>query len=107
MRIKESATGMLSRYQQIDNLFELRDYVYETLCEYNQLQLGAYEMTEDTLFRAGRPCGIYFCVYGPRKMKATAIWETDRNQVLFYDSSGQRFQKTVLTDAPRLELSAA
>jgi hypothetical protein len=98
---------MLSRNQQIDNLFDLRDYIYETLCDYNQLQIGAYEMTEQTLFRGGRTCGIYFCVHGPRKLKATAIWETDSNQVLFYDSVGQRFQKTYLTEAPRLETSAA
>jgi hypothetical protein len=107
VRIKEPATGMLSRYQQIDNLYELRDYIYETLCEHNQLQVGAYEMTEHTLFRAGTPCGLYFCVHGPRKLKATAIWETDRNQVLFYDSVGERFHKTCLTEAPRLESTAA
>ena len=98
---------MVTRYQQIDSLNELRDYIYVTLCDHSQLQIGAYEMTERALLRAGTPCGLYFCLHGPRRMKATAIWETDRNQILFYDSGGERFQKTQLIEAPRLECAAA
>ena len=98
---------MVTRYQQIENLHDLRDYIYTTLCEQNQLQVGAFEMTERTLYRAGTPCGMYFCLYGPRRMKATAIWDSDRNQVLFYDSSGERFQKTQLIEATRLQYAAA
>ena len=52
--------------------------------------------------------GIYFCLHGPRATKFSAIWETDRNQILFYGSGGERFQKTQLAetsqlaDAPRI-----
>ena len=64
-------------------------------------------MTERILMRAGKPCGVYFCLHGPRATKFTAIWETERNQVLFYDASGERFQKTQLLEGPRLERVAA
>jgi hypothetical protein len=40
-------------------------------------------------------------------VKFSAIWETERNMVLFYSSSGERFQKTQLVAAPALELVAA
>jgi hypothetical protein len=107
VRIQELAIRMLTRYQEIDNLNDLRDYIYLTLCEHNQLQIGVYEMTERVLNRGGRPCGLYFCLFGPRTLRSTAIWETDRNHVFFYGSDGERFQKTQLTDAPRLECVAA
>ena len=40
-------------------------------------------MIEKVLNRAGKPCGMYFCLQGPRAVRFTAIWETERNQVLF------------------------
>jgi hypothetical protein len=46
--------------------------------------------------RGGKPCGLYFCLHGPRAVTFSAIWETANNTVLFYDSSGERFQKTQL-----------
>ena len=98
---------MLTRFQQIDSFNGLREYVNATICEYYQLQVGAFRVTEKTLLRGGNPCGIYFCLHGPRATKFTAIWETDRNQVLFYSSGGERFQKTQLLESLRLELAAA
>lgn len=98
---------MVTRSCQIDSLDDLRDYVNATLCEHHQLQTGAFRMTERSLVRGGKPCGIYFCLHGPRMTKFSAIWETERNQVLFYGAAGQRFQKTQLIDAPRLEHAAA
>ena len=35
------------------------------------------------------------------------IWETQRNTVLFYGSTGERFFKVQLEEAPRLETAAA
>lgn len=98
---------MLARVQRIDSLDELREYVNETLCDHHQLQVDAFRMTERVLRRGGRPCGIYFCLHGPRAVKFTAIWETDRNQVLFYDATGERFLKTQLSSFPILERVAA
>ncbi len=64
-------------------------------------------MTERVLLRGSKPCGIYFCLHGPRATKFTAIWETDRNQVLFYGSRGEKFLKTQLLIAPVREIAAA
>jgi hypothetical protein len=98
---------MVTRFYQIDNLDDLREYVNVTLCEHCHLQIGAFRMTERVLVRSGKPCGVYFCVHGPRLAKFSAIWETDRNQILFYGAGGERFQKTQLIEAPRLGCVAA
>jgi len=92
---------------RIHNLQNLKSFVYETLCYHEQLELGAFPMTERILVRGGRPCGIYFCLHGPRSVQFTAIWETERNTILFYSSSGERFYKTQLTEAPSLLPMAA
>ena len=98
---------MLTRFHQIGSLSDLREYVNTTLCNHYQLQAGAFLMTERVLVRGDKPCGIQFCLHGPRATKFTAIWETDRNQVLFYSSRGERFLKTQLHDTPRWESAAA
>lgn len=95
---------MVTRVHEIYSLEELREYVNETLCEHYELQIDAFEMTERILHRAGKPCGIFFCLHGPRAVKFTAIWETDRNCILFYGPTGERFQKTQLAEAPELEM---
>lgn len=94
---------MVNCIRQLRSLEELCDYVNETLCNRYHLQTDAFKMTQRILRRGGRPCGIYFCLHGPRGVKFTAVWETDRNSVLFYGSNGERFQKTQLLDAPSLE----
>jgi hypothetical protein len=93
--------------QHIESIHDLRDYVNTTICNHCQLQEGAFSMTERILLRGGKPCGMYFCLHGPRATKFTAIWESDGNQVLFYGSRGERFLKTQLLDAPTLESAAA
>jgi len=98
---------MLNRFQQIDDVHDLREFIQTTLCEHYQLQIGAFEMTERVLYRGGKACGVYFCLHGPRPMKFTAIWDMDRSQVLFYGSGGERFMKTQLMEAPRMECAAA
>jgi len=98
---------MFTRIYQIDNVNDLRQYINITLCQYYQLQNGAFQMTEQVLIRSGKPCGIYFCLQGPRAVRFSAIWETDRNQILFYGPQGERFLKTQLLEAPVLESAAA
>jgi carbon storage regulator CsrA len=88
---------------QIDNLNDLRAYVHFTICEQNELQIGAFQVTERILVRGRNPCGVFFCLHGPRSVKLTAIWETDRNTILFYSSTGERVGKTQLVHAPILE----
>lgn len=98
---------MLTRYQEIENLRDLKDYIIQTLCDHCELQVGAFPITRRVLHRGGKPCAMYFCIHGPRATKFTAIWETDKNQVLFYDCDGERFLKTQLVVAPQLEMAAA
>lgn len=97
---------MLTSERPIQSLDDLRDYVNETLCEFEQLECGAFPMTQRMLVRGGKPCGLYFCLHGPRAVTFSAIWETQNNTVLFYDSSGERFQKTQLVAPADLEAAA-
>jgi hypothetical protein len=92
---------------QLDNLEDLRNYVYATLCTHENLETGAFHMSEQILFRGPNPCGMHFCLHGPRAVRYSAIWETKQNTILFYDSTGQRFQRTQLIGAPALETAAA
>lgn len=98
---------MLTTCNQLETLEDLRDYVNEILCDHEQLEIGAFEMTERILTRGGRPCGIYFCIHGPRQVRFSAIWETDHNAILFYGSTGERFLKTQLAAGPQLSNLAA
>jgi hypothetical protein len=98
---------METSVERINDLEQLCSYVNETLCHHEQLIENAFQMTQRILLRNGKPCGIYFCVHGPRSVKVTAIWETDRNTILFYGSTGERYKKTRLVAAPQVELTAA
>ena len=98
---------MFTTLPVIQTLDDLRNYVNTILCQHNQLEIGAFPLTERILVRADRPCGIYFCLHGPRAVKFSAIWETQHNTVLFYGSTGERFGKIQLVKAPRLEIAAA
>ena len=93
---------MLAPESSMSSLDDLRQFVYSKLCECDQLDPGAFPMTEHILARGGKPCGIHFCVHGPRSVKYTSIWETDSNTILFYGPSGERFHKTQLKEAPEL-----
>ena len=88
---------------QIHNLNDLRNYVHYILCEQNELARDSFEITERILVRGKKACGIYFCLHGPRSVKLTAIWETERNTILFYGSSGTRTATTQLEAGLRLE----
>ena len=92
---------------RILDLDGLRKYVHDTICDFNELESNVFEITERILIRRGNPCGIFFCLHGPRSVKLTAIWETDRNKILFYGSAGQRLHITSLAHAPDLQMAAA
>lgn len=86
----------------IRNLSELRQYVHRTLCDLNDFEFGAFEVVERMLVRCGAFCGIYFCLYGPRSVRLTAIWEMDGNTVLFYGATGERRKRMRLATTPAL-----
>jgi hypothetical protein len=98
---------MLTCLEQLQTLDDLKTYVNKTLCEHEQLEASAFRMTEQILVRSSKPCGMYFCLHGPRETKFSAIWETERNTILFYDSTGERFQTTQLLPAAKLQIGAA
>jgi hypothetical protein len=49
------------------------------------------------IIRAGRPCGLFFQVQGPRRVRTDAVWSSDEGRVLFYDPAGRRFAETRLS----------
>ena len=98
---------MLTSPPHLLNLDDLRIYVNETLCNFNQLESGVFPLRERILLRGGSPCGIFFSLHGPGSQRLTAIWETDSNAVLFYGADGQRFLKTQLSTATSLQLVAS
>ena len=93
---------MITPAPKLQDLDQLRIFVNEMLCENGQLEVGEFAMTERLLTRFNDPCGMYFCVHGPRSVKLTAIWETDNNRVLFYDCAGERFLESPVTEGNRL-----
>ncbi len=93
---------MLECSARIRNFEEIRQYITQTLSDIEQLKTDSYQITEQLLTRGGQPCGVYFCMHGPRSVRLTAIWETDANTILFYGSQGERVGRSRLVNAPVL-----
>ena len=100
--LNEVFLHMITPAPKLQDLDQLRSFVNGTLCENGQLEVGEFAMTERLLTRSSDPCGMYFCVHGPRSVKLTAIWETDNNRVLFYDCAGERFLESPVGNQNRL-----
>ncbi len=81
---------MMSASLQEERLQTIREFVREELCEKNQLEKNAFQMTEKVLVKKGEPCGLFFCIYGPRSVRLTAVWDLQRGSLFFYDSLGRR-----------------
>lgn len=73
-----------------ENFEAVREFVRDELCEKNQLEKDAFQMSEKILTRQGQPCGFYFCIFGPRSVRLTAVWDLSKNSIFFYDSLGRR-----------------
>src|SRR3972149_6239163 len=98
---------MLTDTQRLDDLTAIRRYISEKLCEKDQLEARFFPLSEQVLVRRGAPCGVDFCLHGPRSLRLTAVWETDSNTILFYGSRGERFRKTQLIAPPAIVDQAA
>lgn len=92
--------SLIMRNKDIDNLTEIRTYVSRTLCQRNDFEEGVFQVTEKILTKCGKLCGMFFCLHGPRSVKLTAVWETENNSIIFYGSTGEKFQKTMLAKEP-------
>ena len=87
---------------ELETLPQLRQFIAQTLCHQNDFEVGVFQITERVLTKKGSPCGIFFCLHGPRSVKLTAVWDSLKNTVLFYGSTGERFLKTELESSPML-----
>jgi hypothetical protein len=101
-RSDKGAFHMHDRGETIATLEELRRFVADRLCQLESLKVDEFQLTQQVLFRAGKPCGIYFTLHGPRALRLSAIWEMDQNSVLFYGSCGRRVRRTTLAFAPMI-----
>ncbi len=84
----------------LPTLEELRRHVHQALCSHDHLDPGQTPLFEGLVTRAGRPCGLFFQIQGPRLLKTYALWAGEENRLLFYDSSGVRFGEVRLSEAP-------
>lgn len=97
---------MVECQTSIQKIEDIRHYVTQTLSNIELLRPESSHLTTRLLTRDSKPCGIYFCLHGPRAVRLTAIWETDANTILFYGSRGERVQRTRLLAAPKLDVAA-
>jgi hypothetical protein len=84
-------------------LEDVRQYVADSLCGLEMLKADQFHLSQQLLYRSGRPCGMHFCLQGPRELRLYAIWETDQNSILFYGSCGRRLHRTRLVQGPPLD----
>ena len=84
----------------LSSLEELQQHVLKILYERDRLDGEQTPFYQGLLKRSGRPCGLFFQVQGPRQARLYALWVGEENRILFYDTTGQRFAETVLSDAP-------
>jgi hypothetical protein len=85
--------------KQLQNIQELRRYVADTLGDLEMLQADLCQLSEQVLYRGDAPCGVYFRLHGPRAVCLSAIWDLQRNSVLFYGSNGRRVHRTEIAIA--------
>jgi hypothetical protein len=72
----------------------LRTFVYETLCHHERLEMGHFRMTERLLRTGTESWGVLFRLVGPRQVQASAVWAWKQGKLMFYSSSGRKFQQS-------------
>jgi len=80
----------------LSTLDDLRQYIHTELCKRENLVPEQFQMNEVELTRRGRHCGLQFSIHGPRQVRLSAVWASDRNMVYFYDAGGARYRKLQL-----------
>jgi len=91
----------------LPTLEALRRHILETLCLHDRLDPQQAVVHEGVIHRAGRPCGLFLQVTGPRMVKSYAVWAGEESRILYYDSSGLRFAETRLSESPDAAALAA
>jgi hypothetical protein len=87
-------------FVSLPTLEKLRGHILQTLCAQDRLDPAQTPLYEAIIRRSGKPCGLFFQVQGPRKLKTYAVWAGQENRILFYDSTGQRFAESRLCEGP-------
>src|SRR5437660_613570 len=98
---------MIVRFAALPTLEALRQHVLQMLCSHDNLDPQQTPLRQALVTRAGKPCGLFFQVQGPRLLKTYAVWAGEEDRILFYDSTGARFAETKLSEAPDAERLAA
>ncbi len=86
--------------RRLTTLDELRAHVRSVLAAHDQLDPEQTPLAHSVVRRRGRPCGLFFRLSGPRRVRTYAVWAGDEGRVLFYDSHGVRFAETRLSEGP-------
>jgi hypothetical protein len=84
----------------LPSLEELYHHVRHVLCSHDNLDPAQTPLFQALITRSRRPCGLFFQAQGPRLLRTTAIWVSEENRLLFYDSTGLRFAEARLCEAP-------
>ena len=84
---------MHTTVNDVHTVDELRQFIHQTLCEKENLLADQFRMTEVRLTSGNGPCGLQFCLRGPRDVRLAAIWVAERNLVYLYDARGTRYAK--------------
>ncbi len=87
---------MIGLFAQTIDFDSLRETIEQRLCELGTLEPKQFPMTQREIVRAGKLCGLYFCVHGPRSVKLTAIADLQNGTLIFYGSDGVRRESSPL-----------
>ena len=93
---------MTNTVASLPTLDKLSIFVRTTLCEPDRLDPEQTPFYRTPMVRNGRPWGYLFHIEGPRLLKASAVWASDADAVIFYDTHGQKVREVRLTEAPVL-----
>jgi hypothetical protein len=81
---------MIAKFPVSIDVQKLRRYVEQKLCDIGMLEPDQFPMTQRQVIKAGRMCGVYFCLHGPRSVKLTAIADFECANLICYGSDGSR-----------------
>src|SRR5947207_3010408 len=92
---------MNTTFVSLPSLDELKSFVLKILCAQDRLAPEQTQLRHSLIRQAGKPCGLFFQIQGPRRLTAYALWPSNESRILFYDSAGVRFAETRLCESPQ------
>ncbi len=78
---------------------ELAAFIHQVLCDKDALDPTQTPLFRTPLRKGERICGLVFHVEGPRLLRTSAVWSSDDDRVIFYDSTGARFHEVRVSEA--------